>query len=109
MAKKTFKRILLEVVDDALASLGESARQAIYFHLETKFGLPKSEIPSHLEDFDSGLEKIFGPGARFLEIMIMRKLHAKLNQPMLWDEDKGPLFVDYVSAARQSFLKKEVN
>jgi hypothetical protein len=109
LAKKTFKRILLEVVDDALASLGESARQAIYFHLETKFGLPKSEIPSHLEDFDSGLEKIFGPGARFLEIMIMRKLHTKLNQPMLWDEDKGLLFVDYVSAVRQSFLKKERN
>lgn len=109
LARKPFNRIFLEVVDDALVSLGASARQAIYFHLESKFGLPKAEIPSHLEDFGSGLEKIFGPGARFLEIMIMKKLHAKLDQPLLWDESKGLEFADYVTAARQSFSKRETN
>jgi len=109
LAKKSFDKIFLEVVDDALASLGESARQAIYYHLESKFGLLKKEIPSHLKDFDIGLEKIFGPGARFLEILIMEKLHSKLNQPLLWNDGEELVFVDYVSTAKRSFLKKEEN
>lgn len=35
--KKAFERIVLEAGNEALASLGESAKQAIYFHLEKKF------------------------------------------------------------------------
>ena len=32
-----FNRLLLEAVDEALASLGESSKQSIYFHLEQRF------------------------------------------------------------------------
>jgi len=109
LAKKTFDKLFLEVIDDALASLGESARQAIYFHLETKFSLPRNEIPSRVEDFGSGLEKIFGPGAHFIEILIMKKLHSKLNKPIMWDEGKELVFSEYVMVARKSFLKKDEN
>ncbi len=107
MRKKAFERLLIEAIDDAFSSLGNSVRQSIYFHLETKFKIPKSEIPTHVQDFEAGLEKIFGSGSKFLEILIMKKLYEKTGKPLEWDESKKLVFVDYVKAARQSFSKKE--
>lgn len=107
MARKTFEKLLLEAVDDALSSLGGSAKQAIYFHLENKFQIAKNDIPYHPEDFADGLGKIFGLGARFLEILIMKKLYEKTGQPVEWIEGKELLLVEYIMAAKQSFLKRE--
>ena len=109
MAEKAFDEILLGSVDDALASLGESARQAIYFHLEKKFKVEKREIPRKLDNFEKGLEKIFGPGAKFIEILIMKELHGKVGQPLEWNESKELVFVAYVTAAKRAFLEKEAN
>ena len=105
MTGKSFEEILLEAVDEALASLGESAKQSIYYHLEEKFKIPQEEIPNRIEDFVEGLEKIFGIGARFLEILIMKKLYDRIGKPLEWNEDKEFAFVNYVEAARQSFRK----
>jgi hypothetical protein len=104
---KAFDELLLEAIDEALASLGDSVRQAIYFHLENKFKIAKKEIPYHLEDFAGGLEKIFGLGARFLEILIMKNLYGKIGQPLEWNESRELSFVEYVTAARQSFLRSK--
>lgn len=105
MANKSFEKLLLEAVDEALASLGDSARQAIYFHLKDKFEIAKAEIPQHVEDFATGLVKIFGVGAQFLEILIMKELHEKIGQPLEWDGNKELIFTEYIVAARRSFLK----
>lgn len=105
MSRKAFEKFLLEAIDDALASLGDSAKQAIYFHLENEFEVAKNEIPYHLEDFADGLEKIFGLGARFIEILIMKRLHERIGHPLEWDESKELVFVEYVAATRRSFLK----
>lgn len=107
LAKKAFDRLLLEAIDDAFSSLGDSAKQSIYFHLETKFKVAKTNIPDQLEGFEEGLEKIFGAGSRFLEILIMKKLYEKIGQPLEWNESKELVFIDYVKAAQQSFSKKE--
>ena len=106
MAKKAFDRLLLEAVDDAFSALGDSAKQSIYFHLETKFRIAKNEIPDRLEDFEDGLERIFGPGSRFLEILIMKKIYEKINRPLDWDESKELVFIDYMMAAKRGFSGK---
>lgn len=106
MSRKAFEKILLEAVDEALASLGDSARQSIYFHLEDKGNITKNEIPQRVEDFADGLEKIFGAGAQFLKILIMRKLYEKIGKPLEWDENKELVFVEYVAAVKHSFVKK---
>ncbi|MGD0645167.1 MAG: hypothetical protein ABSA75_09705 [Candidatus Bathyarchaeia archaeon] len=82
---KTFEESLLEAIDEGLTSLGESAKTAIYFHLEKKYGVKKIEIPNRLEDFSDFLEQIFGSGARNLEILIMAKLHEKINCVYEWN------------------------
>jgi len=107
LERKAFEKLLLEAVDDALASLGDSARQAIYFHLEDKFRVAKSDIPYRVEDFVDGLEKIFGLGARFIEILIMRNLYGRIGQPLEWNESKELVFVEYVKAARKGFQKEK--
>jgi len=108
MTKKTFDELLLEAIDEALASLGESAKQSIYFHLQEKFKVSKSQIPKRIKDFADGLEKIFGVGAQFLEILIMKKLYERIGRPLEWDESKEFIFVNYVEVARQCFQRKRV-
>lgn len=105
MTEKSFEEILLEAVDEALGSLGESAKQSIYYHLEEKFKIPREEIPKRVEDFAEGLEKIFGVGARFLEILIMKRLYDRIGKPLEWDERKEFAFVNYIEAAKRSFEK----
>jgi hypothetical protein len=103
--KGDFEKLLMESVDEALTSLGESAKQSIYFHLEDKFKISKEEIPRRIEDFADGIEKIFGLGAHFIEILIMKKLYEKIGKSLEWNEKEEFVFVNYVKAARQSFAK----
>ena len=109
LTDKVFQRLFLDAVDSTFSSLGESARQSIYFHLESKFKIAKEEIPRRLEDFESGLEKIFGEGNRFLEVLIMKKLYEKMGSEgdiLKWNDGKEFRFADYVKAAEQHFLQK---
>jgi hypothetical protein len=110
MAAKNFQKFFLEAVDDAFSSLGDSAKQSIYFHLETKFKVPRDQIPCRLEDFESGLENIFGVGTKFLEILIMKKLYETIEpkgRTLKWDEGKEFKFIDYVRTAEQIFSKRK--
>lgn len=106
MAKKSFEELFLEAVDEALASLGDSVKQAIYFHLEKEFQIAKKEIPHHLNEFANGLEKIFGLGARFIEILIMKNLYQKIGKSLVWDESKELIFIEYVTAAKRSLTRR---
>jgi hypothetical protein len=98
---------LLEAVDEGLSSLGESSKQAIYFHLENGFNLKKLEIPGKIEDFAYGIEKIFGVGASFLEILIMKCIHEKVGLTVQLHQSDDFAFLEYVAAAKQSFLEKD--
>ncbi|MEM2463250.1 MAG: hypothetical protein QXY07_01035 [Candidatus Bathyarchaeia archaeon] len=79
LTPKDFQRTILDAVEEGLATLGESPKQAILFHLENTFKLPREEIPRNLTEFRKALEKIFGPGAPYVEKLILEKLYNKLN------------------------------
>ena len=83
--RKKFEAVLLEAVDDAFSTLGESVKTSIYFHLEHKFIIPKQDIPYRIDDFSDALERIFGMAAKYLEILIMKKLHEKIACSYEWD------------------------
>jgi hypothetical protein len=103
---RAFDELLLIAIDEALTSLGESVKQSIYFHIENKFSVARNEIPENLQEFQGGLEKIFGTGAQFIEILIMKSLHAKIGLPLIIEKGDQLEFIEYVDAAKQSFLKK---
>ncbi len=68
--------------------------------------MARNEIPQNLQEFQGGLEKIFGSGAMFIEILIMRCLHTKIGLPLLMEKDDSLEFIGYVNAAKQSYIKK---
>ena len=108
MPKKSFEGLLLKAIDEGLSSLGESPKRVVYFYIEKKFNVKKREIPYKIEEFVDALEKIFGLGAKFLQILIIKQLCEKVGQIFEWNEGQTDLiFAEYVTAARRSYLKKK--
>lgn len=108
MPKQSFEKLLLKAIDEGLSSLGNSPKHAVYFYIEKKFNVKKREIPCKTEEFVDALEKIFGLGAKFLEILIIRRLYEKVGQILEWNEGQTDLtFTEYLTAARRSYLKKK--
>ena len=106
MAKTNeFNKLLVSAIDEALNSLGESVKQSIYFHIEHNFKVPRERIPENIGEFQGGLEKIFGAGAPYIEIMIMKNLHSKIGLPLKMKSQQLE-FAEYVDAAKNGFLKK---
>lgn len=87
--------------------MGESSRQAIYFHLEKSFNIKRDEIPYRIEDFARAIESIFGLGANFLEILIMKRLHERIGGGFRWSESSDFTFVEYTAVAKRSFTDRE--
>jgi hypothetical protein len=79
LSKNDFSKILLAAVDESLSSLGDSPKQAILFHLEASFNIKREHIPENMTEFTKALERIFGPGASYLEKLIVKRLHEKLG------------------------------
>lgn len=100
-----FDELLLDSIDDAFLSLGEPVKKSIYYNIEQHFHVTRKDIPQKLPQFQEGLERIFGLGARFLEILIMKNLYAKTGCPLNVGQKKQLEFIKYVEAARQSFTK----
>jgi hypothetical protein len=96
-----FKELLLEAVDAALSSLGDSSKQAIYFYLEKNFTVKKQDIPNKVKEFANAIEEMFGYGAKILEVEIMKHLYVKIGNGFEYFPEKDILlFVDYIDAAR---------
>jgi hypothetical protein len=79
LPQNNFSEILLAAVEESLSSLGDSPKQAILFHLEASFNIKKEHIPENITEFAKALEKIFGPGASYLEKLIAKRLYEKLG------------------------------
>lgn len=103
---KNFDTVLLDTIDLAFSALGQNVKTSIYFHLETKFGLPKENIPDRIGDFSNALDQIFGQAARSLEILIMKHLNEKIKCNYSWVGPKWLVpnltFEKYVNLVRIS-------
>lgn len=97
-----FKKLLLEAVDATLSPLGDSSKQAIYFHLEKNFTIKKQDIPNKIEEFTNAIEEIFGDGAKILEIEMIKHLYMKGGSSFEYSPAKDELlFVEYIDAVRK--------
>jgi hypothetical protein len=82
--EKKFATLLLDAIDEAFLSMGQNVMFSIFFSLETKFALPKQDIPDRIEDFTSAIRKIFGNAAAPLEILIVKCLNEKIKCNCKW-------------------------
>jgi len=103
-----FDGILLEAIDDALISLGENTKTAVYFHLESSFNIERREIPERIADFSDALDRIFSLGARNLEVLFIRNLHSKIKLFCEWPTwckwvIPDVTFPEYVRLMKQKF------
>jgi len=100
-----FNRVLLDAIDGGLSSLGDSPREAIFYHLETSFRLKKENIPLNLSEFQQALERIFGPGAPYIEKLIIRCLCERLG--LGFEEHEHVDFVAYVNDVKKRATREE--
>jgi len=108
LRNRSFEKLLLEAVDEGLSSLGDSTKYTIYFHLENNYRINRRDIPYKIEEFADAIEKIFGFGAKILEILIMKRLYEKFGGVVEYPEEHEDLvFAEYVATVKQSFLKKK--
>jgi hypothetical protein len=98
-----FEIIIREAVDEIFSSLGQSAKQAIYFQLKHTFKIKKQDIPFKIEDFANALEQIFGAGAKFIELRIIETLHEKIPNFMYSPKIEDLVFIEYVASLRCFF------
>jgi hypothetical protein len=105
-----FDRILLDSIDQSLLTMGESARNSIYFHLEQKFIITKKDIPIKVDSFSDALERIFGLGARYLEILIMKNLHERISHLDKKNNVQWLVsdltFAKYIETAKRTFCEE---
>ena len=101
--KKTmsFEELLLEAIDEGLSLLGESSKQAIYFDLEKNFKINRQDIPHKIEEFTDAIERIFGNGAKILEIRIMKCLFKKVGYTFKhYPKSESLTFTEYIASVR---------
>jgi hypothetical protein len=104
LPQNDFSKILLSAVEESLSSLGDSSKQAIFFHLEASFKIKKESIPAQLTEFTNALERIFGPGAPYLEKLIAKNLHEKLG--LKFEDEHGWSFLACVDNVKKHLVFK---
>jgi hypothetical protein len=102
-----FEEALLEAIDEGLTLLGESPKETLYYHLAQTFNINKRDIPSKIEEFTEAIERIFGNGAKIIEIQIMKCLFEKLDHKLKYYPKQIDLtFPEYIAAVK---LEKKGN
>jgi len=92
-----FRKAVLKAVDNGLLVIGESARDALFYHIERSFGTRRPEIPEKLEGFHEALEGLLGAGARVVETLIARNLYDRLG--LSFERHENWIIVDYINYA----------
>jgi hypothetical protein len=95
-----FDELILETVDSTFSALGDSCKQAIYYHLENSYGLKREAIPRNVAAFAHALEDIFGQAAFLLEARILRALHGKVRNFKYFPTQKELSFAAYLENFR---------
>ncbi|MBO3840999.1 MAG: DUF3227 domain-containing protein [Candidatus Brockarchaeota archaeon] len=70
---------VLKCVDKGLSRLGGTVKHVVYWYIENEYGLKREEIPEKPEEFVKGLEKMYGPGARVIELNILKEFSEEFG------------------------------
>lgn len=97
--------VLFEAIDEGLkAVVGESGKEAVYYHFQNFHGLEKKGIPGNPEVFIEFLSEFFGLGAKVIENTIFEKLCLKLG--IKHEEVENLELTDFIKEIVGKKLKK---
>jgi len=100
-----FRKLLLNSVDEGLDVLGASAKHAIYYTLEKKYGVSREDIALKPEKFSLALRSIFGSlGAQFLEKHILHNLYKEIGIEHAINEELS--FKQHIESVLEAYLRK---
>jgi hypothetical protein len=103
--EEEFKAVIIESVDESLASFSNLDKQAIYLHLEKTFNIKKEEIPSKMDKFADAVEQMFGIGAKLVEMRIIKALHKRIPAFVFFPMKREIGFKEYVASLRIFLLQ----
>jgi len=89
--------MVLHIVEKGISSLGETPTQATWYCLERDFNFNKQTVPENLGRFQEALQKLFGPGSTFLDILFRDYLKEATGE----DLSKYSSFSECVTALRE--------
>lgn len=99
----SFEELLLEAIDEGLSFLGESPKEAIYFHLEKTFKIKRQDIPYRIEGFTKAIERMFGTGAKIVEIRIMKCIFNRVGCTVKnYQRPENLEFTEYIAAIKRA-------
>ncbi len=101
--RRPFDEAFSEAVDEAFSSLGESAKQAVYWYVTSKPGLSRNELGSHVDAFAAALEGFFRSGSSVMEMLILQRLSSLTGIELKPDDFRQ--FVDAVKRIRKMVAK----
>jgi len=105
LSEDKFKVAIMEAIDESFSSFSKLDKQEIYFYLEKVFKIKKQEIPCKIESFVDANEKIFGVGAKLIEIRIIEALHKRIPDFMFYPKKGTVIFKEYVDSLRAYLLQ----
>ncbi len=97
---KQFDQAVLEAVDEALSTFGESCKQWIYYYAETRHQIKREEICNKIEAFNKALKDLFGAGAEIISWLTAKSIHERLG--LSFKEQSGWRLVDYLDDAKKA-------
>ncbi|MBS7655770.1 hypothetical protein KEJ50_04625 [Candidatus Bathyarchaeota archaeon] len=100
--KLQFQEALLNAIDETLLTLGESVKQAIYYHIKQKYNITREEVLIKLKEFYKALEEIFGFGVKILEKLIVKNFYRRIN--LNFEEHAEWDLIEYIEHAKEVFF-----
>lgn len=101
--EESFNEIFAEAVDAAFASLGESAKGAVYWYITKETGVEKKGLASHVEVLAPALEAFFQKGSAIIEMMILQQVSSRTG--IVLPEEQYGRFVDAVRRFSKAYDK----
>ena len=100
-----FEATLMEAIDESLGLFENLNKLEVYQHLENAFKIKKQEIPYKTEEFADAMEKIFGRGAKLIEIRIIEAVHKMVPEFIFTSKRGVVIFKEHVASLRAFLLQ----
>jgi hypothetical protein len=96
--KYNISSILVEAIEESFAPFMNSKKYNIFHFLEKEYGLTQHNITQNIEKFVGIIEDLFGPGAKLIEIRIIKLIHKKIQNFAYNPKDHDLFLKEYLIA-----------